>query len=318
MTTSPDHEGLGLLLRLRQDGVVSRGQLIGLGLSTVDIRRMLRRRELTTVHPGVYVTHTGPLTPEQREWAAVLAVDGVLAGRSALPGARTGAVVHVAVDDRRTVAAPKGVQVQRMAGLGQRTHPTAAPPRLRYAEAVVDVVAAASDEMAAYTVMADALHSRLVSTGEIRAAAGARARLRRRRLLLALLDDLDSGACSVLERAYRSDVEQAHALPPAQRQAAGRVEGRAAYRDVRYAGWGLYVELDGRAFHDNPRARDRDLARDLAAVVEDGSTTLRLGYGQVLGAPCATAASVAAVLQRAGWTGPLVRCPRCPAELGIH
>lgn len=292
--------------------MVARRQLHELGYRPHDVARMIRRKELARVHPGVFVDHTGPLTQAQREWAAVLAVDGVLAGRSALPGARPGAVVHVAVGHRRTVRAPRGVVVRRVAGLERRTHPTAAPPRLRYADAVVDAVDDAPDELAAYTVMADALHTRLVSTTEVRAAVSDRARLRVRALILALLGDLESGACSVLERAYLLEVEQPHGLPSALRQAQGVVEGRRALRDVEYVGYGVYVELDGRAFHDSPAARDRDMARDLAAVVEDGSTTLRLGYGQVLGRPCATAAAVAVVLGRAGWGGELRRCPRCP------
>ena len=37
-----------------------------------DIARMLRRRDLVTVLPGVYVNHTGAQTWEQRAWAAVL------------------------------------------------------------------------------------------------------------------------------------------------------------------------------------------------------------------------------------------------------
>lgn len=35
------------------------------GVTHGDIERMLRRRELTRVRPGVFVNHTGPLTPSQ-------------------------------------------------------------------------------------------------------------------------------------------------------------------------------------------------------------------------------------------------------------
>lgn len=58
----------------RQSGVVSRAQLVGLGLGGHDIRRLQRRRELVGMHPGVYVDHTGGLSWIQRAWVGVLAV----------------------------------------------------------------------------------------------------------------------------------------------------------------------------------------------------------------------------------------------------
>lgn len=311
----PDHEGLHVLLRYRQDGVVSRAQLLELGYREHDVRRMLRRREIAVAHPGVYVAHTGPLTWPQREWAAVLATDGVLSHESALPGARRGPVVHVAIDVRRTVHRLPGVRIHRVAGLAERIQARACPPRIRPAEAAVDVAGAARDDMSAFTVLAEALHSRQVSTAEIRQAVFGRARLRRRRLLMDLLSDLETGACSVLERAYLHDVVRAHGLPQGRLQAPGVVEGRSVFRDQRLAAFGLYVELDGRAFHDNPRARDRDLRRDLAAAVDDDSRTVRLGYGQVLGTPCATARDLARLLARLGWAGWATACPRCPPSL---
>ena len=62
--TMLDEAELGHLL-LRQDGVVSRRQMLELGGKDFDIARMLRRKEIVVVHPGVYVNHTGTLTWEQ-------------------------------------------------------------------------------------------------------------------------------------------------------------------------------------------------------------------------------------------------------------
>jgi hypothetical protein len=64
---------LGLAMRQR-DGVVSRADLVAAGLTRPDIDRLVRRRSLRQVHKRVYVDHTGPLTYDQRVWAAVLAV----------------------------------------------------------------------------------------------------------------------------------------------------------------------------------------------------------------------------------------------------
>ncbi|MDN4173191.1 hypothetical protein QWY28_09575 [Nocardioides sp. SOB77] len=307
----PDTEGLRHLTTYVQDGVVSRAQLRALGFRPHDVRRMLRRRDLGVVHPGVYVQHTGPPTSPQRAWAAVLATGGVLTRESALPRPPEGAPVQVAIDVRRTVARLDGVTVHRTAHLADRVAAGSSPPRVVPAHAALDLADSAADDHAAYRVLADVLHTRVVTVADLSSALAARSRLRRRGLLVELVADLAAGAASVLERAYLRDVERAHGLPVGRRQARGSVDGRTVLRDVAYDGFGTFVELDGRAFHDTPAARDRDLARDLAAAVADQRTTVRLGYRQVLGDACGTADAVALLLQRRGWRGVPVACPRC-------
>ena len=65
-----DTEALDHLLTWVQSGVVSRRQVLELGGTDRDIARMVRRRDLVVVHPGVYVDHTGTPSRLQREWAA--------------------------------------------------------------------------------------------------------------------------------------------------------------------------------------------------------------------------------------------------------
>ena len=123
----------------RQSGVLSRRQALAGGLQPHDLRRMVRRRELAPVHPGVYVDHTGPLTWVQRAWAGVLATEpSALSHRSALraadgPGRREvdDAPIHVAVDRRRTVEPPPGVVRHYLGGLDQRVLWNASPPRVQ-------------------------------------------------------------------------------------------------------------------------------------------------------------------------------------------
>jgi very-short-patch-repair endonuclease len=80
---------------------------------------------------------------------------------------------------------------------------------------------------------------------------------------------------------------------------------------VAYERFGLDVELDGRLFHDTAGQRDRDLERDLFAMMH-GSVTVRLGWGQVLDRPCHTTAQLAALLRRGGWTADPRACgPTC-------
>ncbi len=100
----------------RQDGVITRRQLMDLGWHPHDLKRMLRRRDLTRVHPGIFVHHNGPLTRRQREWTAVLAAwPAALSDESVLPGDPP-AMVHVAVAHGRAVQLPSGTAVRRIAG----------------------------------------------------------------------------------------------------------------------------------------------------------------------------------------------------------
>ena len=302
-----------------QDGVVSRGQVLALGLGPHDLRRLVRNRHLTPMFPGIFVGHTGEPSWLQRAWAAVLAVGGgALCGESALraaggPGRRghpDGGLIHVAVDRMRSVTAPAGVVVHRRAGLAERVLWNANPPRMRVEEALLDVAAAARSDFAAVAPLADAVQARLTTAERLLETLAARERIARRPLLASALTDIAEGTCSVLEREYLVRVERPHGLPRPWRQARGAVE-RPTIRDLDYPRYGLVIELDGRLFHDTARARDADLARDLEAAVAERRLTVRLGWGQVVDRPCLTARHVGALLRRQGWAGELRSCPLC-------
>jgi hypothetical protein len=305
-----------------QSGVVSRRQAHECELRDHDIRRRLRRREWARVHDGVYVDHTGPLTWRQRSWGAVLATaPAALCHASALRAAELasgtdghddGKPIHVAVDRDRVVTAPAGVVVHRMAGFETLVLDNTAPPRQRYEEAVIDVAARARDEMDAVAVLAAAVGDRRTTAARLLTALDGRRRVPRRAFLAGVLADVSTGTCSVLEHGYLDRVERPHGLPVAERQVRDSSRGT-VYRDVDYAGLGLLVELDGRLVHGEATQRDLDLDRDLAAAVA-GRTTVRLGWGQVFHRPCATAAHVAVLLTRHGWTGELRPC----AQRGTH
>ncbi len=297
----------------RQHGVLSRAQALRAGLQEHDLRRLLRRREWVVVHPGVYVDHTGPLTTAQRHWAAVLAMaPAALSHASALAlatGTAPPALIHVMVDRDRTVAAPTGVVRHRVADFEPKVLAAASPPRQRLEEAVLDVAAEAPRDLDAVAVLCEVVGARRTTPARVRAALEARSRLARRALLSDVLDDLETGACSVLERGYLRRVERAHRLPAAGRQVRASGHGT-VYRDVEYRPWGLVVELDGRAFHTSLRDRARDLERDLAAAVA-GRDTVRLGWAQVYAAPCATATAIGTLLRRRGWPGEARPCADC-------
>ncbi|HWU23574.1 MAG TPA: hypothetical protein VN088_18695 [Nocardioides sp.] len=309
-----DDPDLQHLLRRRQDGIVARSQLLQLGAAPNDIRRLLRRRDLVQRHPGVYSAHSGGLSRPQLEWVGVLAAwPAALGFESALPE-HGGRVVQVVVAPGRAVSVPAGVVVARRSGLREVVDWRAAPPRVQLQHAALDTMERSlrrGDVAAAFETLSIVLHSRRTSVDEIQAALAARGRFTSRATATGLLDDARTGACSVLERGYLHRVERAHGLPRATRQRPSTATGKPTAQDVRYDEYGLIVELDGRAFHDSPRARDADAARDLAELAAHNDATARVTYGLVFRDACTTAARIATILQRRGWRGEACRCAGC-------
>lgn len=305
-----DDRDLWELMRWRQSGTVRRSQVLDLAGTDDDIARMLRRRELNVVTPGVYVDHNGPLTRDQRTWCAVHGHwPASLTRRSALPDPPRG-VVHVAIDDRRTVRRIPGVVAHRTADFQTRTDWLKSPPRMAIEHALIDLASTARvDE--AFELLARAVTSRETKPERIREALATRVRVRQRGLLLALLADIEAGACSVLERGYLHRVERLHGLPIGQRQQRFSGATSKGYRDVTYAQFALRVELDGRATHGDLAAWNADHDRDLDAAVADGGRTVRIGYQQVFAGACLTADRIGFLLQRGGWDGAPAPCPEC-------
>ena len=305
----------------RQSGVIRRDQVLTGERHPHDLRRLLRRRDLVQVHPGVYVNHTGELTWLQRAWAAVWCVaPAALTHRSAIraangPGKRGGdgrGSIHVAIDRTRSLKEPDGVVLHQLADLQDKVMWNLSPPRVRMEHAVLDVAAEAATEFVAIGTMADAVQARTTTADRMLAALETRSRIARRAFLAGVLRDVADGTCSVLEHGYLDRVERPHGLPKGQRQVGASARGP-IYRDVTYVEEQLVVELDGRLFHDNAEDRDNDLDRDLDAAV-DGLTTVRLGWGQVFDRPCITAQRVASLLSQRSWTGNLTRCDSCDSS----
>jgi hypothetical protein len=302
-----------------QDGVISRAQALEAGLTRIQIARALHRRDWVPVNPGVYVDHTGPLSWQQRSWAAVLRCwPAALCGRSAMrahegPGRRDAddSLIHVAVDRHRHLAEPTGVRLHRVADLDERVQWNLGPPRMRYDDTVLDLAAAAPDELDAVAVLADACGARRTTARRLLARLEQRPWIPRREFLGAVLLDVAEGTCSVLEHGYLTLVERPHGLPEGGRQASHLGTGGSVYRDVEYDGLALLVELDGRLFHSSVADRDQDLERDLDSALEREATTLRIGFGQVYRRGCETAVKVGGVMQRLGWASEPTRCEKC-------
>ena len=298
-------------LARRQDGVVSRRQLLEAGLTRTDVETLLRRRGLVPLHPGVYVTHTGAATYRQRCWAAVLhAWPAALTLRHALPDPPQHGPVDVAITWSRRVATCPGVRVHRMRHWDDLVQLQSSPPRLRLEPAALLTADRAASDLDAIAVLTGVVGARRTTAARLSLTVTQLPRLHRRALIVGLVGDLADGTHSVLEHGFVTRVLRPHRLPLVRQQApVAGPEGR-EYRDVAFRGVDAHVELDGRT-HDTNAQRGADADRDLADLAA-GIVTPRLRWQQVYGSPCRTALLLATVLQRQGWRGEPAPCaPGC-------
>ncbi|GAA3109113.1 hypothetical protein GCM10010530_35540 [Kribbella aluminosa] len=296
-----------------QDEIVSRAQLLAAGWSQAQIDRPLRNRRWRTVHPGVYVAHTGPVGYSERLLAALLYAGPDAAWSHYTAAEQLGLLkpdrdrqVYVTIPEHRKVRRRSGLIVCRDAHWAGRLA-AVAPPRRTPADAVLDIVGIAPSLDSAAAVIAEACQSGRVGADDILSALADRPRLRHRGGLRPIIADVVAGSHSLLEIRYLRDVERRHGLPRGQRQRG--VDG--TITDVYYAGFGLNVELDGR-LHLIPHQRWRDLERDNRATLRTEST-LRYGWFDVTNRPCDAAVQVLRVLRRTNPSLTATPCsPACP------
>jgi hypothetical protein len=156
-----------------------------------------------------------------------------------------------------------------------------------------------------------ALSHQTAAAGRLQAALDARPKVRWRDGLAIAIAEAGSGVHSILERRYVRDVERAHGLPAATRQAHTARIPRPRYVDNLYEGAGLVVELDGQITHGMEQHR-ADLRRDNAHTAA-GLATLRYNWADVTQRPCGVAQQVADALTRRGAPVILRPCsPTCP------
>jgi hypothetical protein len=319
-----------LMLLSAQCGVIDRLQATQAGFSDRQIWYRLRSGRWQQVHEGTYATFTGPLTREARLWAALRR-----AGEGAILSHETAAEVHGLIDRpaskrihvtvparRRPVRraatsgiATSGIVIHRSAQSRPQLPNTWKLPLTRIEDTVLDLIDAAPTFQVAYGWIARAVSRRFTTTSMLRAALATRRRIRFRSELAVALGDSDDGIHSGLEVRYARDVERAHGLPSAQRQARREIAGQAHYRDNWYAEYRVCVELDGPAFHRDEQVW-KDKRRDNLNLAEDGAETFRFGPVEVTELACESAAMVATTLRRNGWKGAPHSCRRSACSAG--
>ena len=307
-----------------QCGIVDRAQVRQAGFTIRQIEHRLNSGKWQRVYSGVYATFTGPLTHEARLWAALRH-----AGEGAMLSHETAAELHGLIDKPASeihVMVPshrrpaqrrpmRGVVIHRSDQSRPQLPITWKLPRTRVEDTVLDLINAASTFDDAYSWISRAL-SRQCATGDmLRSALTARSRIRWRDELSVALADADEGIYFVLERRYVHDVERAHGLPKAQRQARRQINGKIHYRDNWYAEYRVCVELDGPTYHRNEQVR-KDKRRDNLNLAVDGAQTHRFEPPDVTELACQSAAMVAATLRRSGWKGRPHPCRRPGCTVG--
>jgi hypothetical protein len=263
------------------------------------------------MHRGVYATFTGEAPREAKLWAAVQR-----AGAGAMLSHETAAEVHRLIDKpsgKIHITVPRsrrpaqnnpvrGVVIHRSDQSQPQRLPPWQVPRTRIEDTVLDLVAAASNFDDAYGWISRAISRELVTAGMLREALAARQRVRWRAWLTDALADAAEGIHFPLERRYARDVERAHGLPDARRQARRVIGGKAHYKDNWYPEYGVCVELDGAAYHPPEQTR-KDKRRDNVNLAVDDARTYRFDIVDVTERACLSAAMLAASLRRNGWRG---------------
>jgi hypothetical protein len=312
-----------------QAGVVSRAQVNALGVTDAAISAHVSARRWQSPHPGVYYLSNGPMTRASTLWAALLwAGSGAALGYESA-GERVGLIDPLPADDpvflvipwERQASPRPGVVIRRRRNLTSQIR-MGAPPCTQVEHTVLDLASSAPTARDAVGWVTRGYRKRLTTPHRLETALNSRVRIRRRRLLTALVASVSPDSESVLEHEY-DRVTAAHGLPNAASQrrdtlpAHGGVEGprrRLVRRDRDYDEYRTVVELDGRLGHEDVADTFRDLDRDNDSQ-ERGHATLRYGYADVFGRPCDVARQVAVVLRHAGWTGSLRQCgPNCTAS----
>jgi len=307
-----------------QRGIADRFQAQQAGYSRRAMAYRLKSAKWRRVQRGVYATFTGPVHREARLWAAL---------RRAGPGAmlshetaaevhgltgKPSAKIHITVPADRHPARHKpirGVVIHRSSQSRPMRLPEWKLPRTRIEDTVLDLVATSRTFDEAYSWISRALSEKLVTVDLLREALGTRSRIRWRVWLTEALADAEEGAYFPLERRYARDVERAHGLPTAQRQARRTIAGRTHYKDNWYPEFRVCVELDGPTYHQNEQVR-QDKRRDNLNLAVDAAQTYRFGPVEVTERACESAAMVAATLRRRGWQGQPHPCRRPGCTVG--
>jgi hypothetical protein len=293
----------------KQHQVVSAAQALAGGITEEQIRWKVKSGRWQRLYRGTYATFTGKLSREARLWSVVLRAGG----RSALSHETAAELLGFgpAGSDRIHVTVPVQVNPERGADFNDVAvhrnsnwlgydEPLLELPTTPIIMTVLDLVESAATLDDSYGWLSRAVTNRDLPRDLIAAQLERRKKFARRTWLTDALTDIGDGIHFPLERRWARDVERAHGLPRATRQAWLNGPDGARRLDNYYEPFHLCVELDGAAFH---RSEDLDAGRrrDNEILIAADAKTLRYGFKEVANHPCDQAEQFARALIKQGW-----------------
>ena len=283
-------------LAAKQRGVITRAQLIELGLTRTTIDNWVKHSRLHPLYRGVYLLGHAGVTEGARELGAVLACGrgAVISHRSAawlwrlLPAAKGDVEVTVAGRDCRS---RPGIRVHRVRDLDRRDiRKLGRIPITSPARTILDLAAVVGPRELEQA-LAEAYARRLARRSELVSLLARRPSRPGTRALRALLDD----GTPALTRSQAEDrllalIRAAELPQPEVNVRIGRHEVDFMWRDQR-----LVVEVDGFAFHSSRAAFERDRRRD-SELSSQGFRVTRVTWRQIVDEPVALVARLATAL----------------------
>ncbi|GLH98214.1 type IV toxin-antitoxin system AbiEi family antitoxin domain-containing protein [Phytohabitans aurantiacus] len=302
-------------LAFDQSGVLTTRQAVeSVGHATV--RRMVRSGRWRTICRGILATTNGRLTRDQQLWVAVLA-----AGRGALLAGATAALesgvrglqaepIYVLVSATRV---PSGllrhlpidmpaVVVHRTTVLPDDHIQVGRPMRTTTPRSLVDAAAWARSDDDARVALAAGCQQRRVLPGELREVVSVLPRLRRRRIILETIGDLEGAATALSEIDFVRLCRRYRLPRPDLQERRVDASGRLRFLDAYWREWHLHAEVDG-AHHMEVRHWEADMRRQNDVWIK-GDRTLRFPASWIRSRPDDVAAQLRRALEAAGWSPP--------------
>jgi very-short-patch-repair endonuclease len=297
--STAERERAAAELASRQHGVVTRQQLLLLGLTRDQIDNRLKSARIRALYRGVYLL--GAVAPTHaREMAAVLAcgVGAVLSHRSAAvlwrlltPGAAE--VTPNVIVPGRNPHNRDGIRVHRVKRLDPRdVRRYAGIPVTTPARTLLDLAAEEPDAVVE-KAFAEAQVRRIVTPSKLSSLLDRHPGRSGVPALSRLLDRRPALTRSEAERRFLALVRQARLPQPDTNVRLGGIEVDFLWRQSQ-----LVVEVDGYAFHSSRGAFERDRRRD-AELQSAGFRVIRVTWRQIVEEPEAMLVRIAAALARA-------------------
>jgi len=123
--------------------------------------------------------------------------------------------VHVAVDHQRKVVPPAGLVIHRRRRLERFVHPARVPCLVRVEDAALHRASRLQRTSLGLGLLADVCQQRLTTPHRLREALVDLPKLKSRKAVWAILDDIAVGAHAFVEISYLRLVERPHGLLPA-------------------------------------------------------------------------------------------------------